>query len=84
LFGKCCCKTTKEAEKEQAIAKAQLLRMEWKIKAETGTLTKIKRFRDVADKTGADMKLELEQNGGKVSYKDYINALKRNHSPFFD
>ena len=84
LFGKWYCKSTKEVEKEQAIAKAQLLRMEWKIKAETGTLTKSKRFRDVAEKTISDMKFELEHNGGKITYKDYINALNRYHIPFFD
>tara|TARA_R110001583_G_scaffold169652_1_gene322517 strand:- start:3742 stop:5037 length:1296 start_codon:yes stop_codon:yes gene_type:complete len=84
LFGKWYCKSTKETRKELAIARAQLLRMEWKIKAETGTLTKSKRFRDVAEKAIASMQHELEHGAGKITYKDYINALNKYHIPYFD
>ncbi|PKG93143.1 site-specific integrase [Paraglaciecola sp. MB-3u-78] len=84
LFGKWYCKSTKEVGKDQAIAKAQLLRMEWKIKAETGTLTKSKRFRDVAEKAIACMELELANGGGIASYREYIHVLKRYHVTFFD
>ncbi len=84
LFGKWHCKSTKQIEKEEAMASARLLRMEWKIKAETGTLTKSKRFRDVAERCILAMGHELAHGGGKVSYKDYIGALRRYHIPFFD
>lgn len=84
LYGKWHCKSTKEKQKDLAIAKAQLLRMEWKIKAETGTLTQSKRFRDVAEKAIKKMKNELAHGGGKVSFKDYINVLNKYHIPFFD
>lgn len=59
LFGKWHCKPTKQVDKEEAAAAARLLRMEWKIKAETGTLTKSKRFRDVAAKSILAMEREL-------------------------
>ena len=84
LFGKWYCKSTKQVDKEEAVAAARLLRMEWKIKAETGTLTTSKRFRDVAAKSILAMEHELAHGGGKVSYKDYIGALKKYHIPFFD
>jgi len=51
--------------------------MEWKIKAETGTLTTSKRFRDVAAKSILAMEHELARGGGKVSYKDCMGALKK-------
>ena len=84
LFGKWHCKSTKQVDKEEAVAAARLLRMEWKIKAETGTLTTSKRFRDVAAKSILAMEHELAHGGGKVSYKDYMGALKKYHIPFFD
>jgi len=56
--------------------------MEWKIKAETGTLTKSKRFRDVAEKAIACMELELANGGGIASYREYIHVLKRYHVTF--
>lgn len=84
LFGKWHCKSTKQTDKDEAIAAARLLRMEWKIKAETGTLTKSKRFRDVANKAITSMEHELAHGGGKVSYKDYVGALNKYHIPFFD
>lgn len=49
LFGKWYCKSTKEKDKDKAIAKAHYIIMESRIKAEQGTLTKSKRFRDVAE-----------------------------------
>ncbi|MEQ5808952.1 site-specific integrase [Alteromonas sp. NFXS44] len=84
LFGKWHCKSTKQTDKDEALAAARLLRMEWKIKAETGTLTKSKRFRDVAERCILAMEHELAHGGGKISYKDYIGALRRYHIPFFD
>jgi len=84
LFGTWYCKSTKQSDKDEAIAAARLLRMEWKIKAETGTLTKSKRFRDVANLAITNMEHSLLHGGGKVSFKDYIGALKRYHIPFFD
>ena len=84
LFGKWYCKSTKETNKDLATARAQLLRMEWKIKAETGTLTKSKRFRDVAEKAILNMENELLHGGGKVSYREYVHVLKRYHIQFFD
>lgn len=84
LFGTWYCKSTKEIDPEEAKARARLLRMEWKIKAETGTLTKSKRFKDVADKVIQKMEMAREQGGGKVVFKDYIGALNRYHIPFFD
>jgi len=84
LFGKWYCKSTKQTDKDEAIAAARLLRMEWKIKAETGSLTKSKRFRDVANKAITSMEHELAHGGGKVSYKDYVGALNKYHIPFFD
>ncbi len=83
LFGKWHCKSTKQVDKEEAVAAARLLRMEWKIKAEIGTLTTSKRFRDVAAKSILAMEHELAHGGGKVSYKDYMGALKKYHIPFF-
>lgn len=82
LFGKWHCKSTKQVDKEEAVAAARLLRMEWKIKAESGTLTTSKRFRDVAAKSILAMEHELAHGGGKVSYKDYMGALKKYHIPF--
>mgnify|MGYP001030122610 CR=1 FL=1 len=59
-----------QIDKDEALAAARLLRMEWKIKAETGTLSKSKRFRDVAERCILAMEHELAHGGGKVSYKD--------------
>lgn len=85
LFGKWYCKSTKERvdNKDQAIARAHYIMIESRIKAEQGTLTKSKRFRDVAEKAISDMKSELAHGGGKVIYKDYINALNKYHIPYF-
>ena len=81
LFGKWYCKSTKEKadNKDQAIARAHYIMIESRIKAEQGTLTKSKRFRDVAEKAISDMENELAHGGGKVIYKDYINAVSYTH-----
>jgi integrase len=84
LFGKWYCKSTKERDKDKAIAKAHYIVMESRIKAEQGTLTKSKRFRDVAERAITKMENELEHGGGKVIYRDYINVLRKYHIPFFD
>ncbi|MDP5131950.1 MAG: phage integrase SAM-like domain-containing protein [Paraglaciecola sp.] len=84
LFGKWYCKSTKEKVKEKVIAKAHYILMESRIKAEQGTLTKSKRFRDVVDLAIHKMEHELEHGGGKVIYKDYMNALRKYHIPFYD
>ncbi|MFD3306597.1 tyrosine-type recombinase/integrase [Alteromonas macleodii] len=84
LFGKWHCKSTRQTDKDEAVAAARLLRMEWKIKAEAGVLTQSKRFRDVAEEAINRMKNELANKNGKQSYKDYINALNKYHIPFFD
>lgn len=78
------CKSTKQTDKDEAIAAARLLRMEWQVKADTGTLTSSKRFRDVAEKAITRMEQELSMGGGKVVYRDYVNALRKYHVPFFD
>ncbi|GGO65325.1 tyrosine-type recombinase/integrase [Bowmanella pacifica] len=84
LFGKWYCKSTKEKERDKAIAKAHYIILESRIKAEQGTLSKSRRFRDVAELAISKMENELEHGGGKVIYKDYINALNKYHVPFFD
>lgn len=72
LFGKWHCKSTKEKQKDLAIAKAQLLRMEWKIKAEVGTLTKSKRFRDVAERAINRMESEIARDSRKNAYNLHV------------
>lgn len=84
LFGKWYCKSTKQTDKNEAIAAARYLRFEWKVKAETGTLTNSKRFKDVAERAIKSMEHDLAHKVGKVSYKDYIGALRKYHIPFFD
>lgn len=84
LFGKWYCKSTIQTDVEEAKAAARLIRMEHKIKLETGTLTQSKRFKDVAEKAVDAMQHELDMGGGKVAYRDYINALRKYHIPFFE
>ncbi|GAA0374918.1 hypothetical protein GCM10009092_43940 [Bowmanella denitrificans] len=84
LFGKWYCKSTKEKDKDKAIAKAHYIILESRIKAEQGTLSKSRRFRDVAELAISKMENELEHGGGKIIFKDYINALRKYHVPFFD
>lgn len=84
LYGKWYMRTTKQKSKDEAIARAHILLMEYKIRAETNTLIDSKRFIDVAEKTIAEMQSELLHGGGKVIYKDYIGVLRKYHIPFFE
>lgn len=84
LLGKWYCKSTKEKDLEEAKAEAKLLRREYQVKIETGTLSTSKRFRDVAEKAVKTMEHELAMGTGKVAYKDYISALTKYHIPIFD
>ena len=84
LYGKWYSKATKEKELEKAKAKAHIILMEYQIKADNNLLVDSRRFKDVADKTIEFLKNELEHGGGKVSYKDYIQALNKYHIPYFD
>ncbi|WAJ69521.1 tyrosine-type recombinase/integrase [Catenovulum adriaticum] len=77
-------KSTKETDLDKAISKAYSIVVEHKIKAEHGINVLTKRFKDVALETIAKMKEELEHGGGKVIYKDYIQALNKYHIPYFD
>ena len=84
LYGKWYCKSTKEKELSNAIARAHMILMEYKVKAENNLLVDSKRFKDVAKRTIDKMQNELDNGGGKVSYRDYIQALNKYHIPFFD
>ena len=57
--------------------------MEYKYKLENNLLTGSKRFQDVAKKTTEQLQLDLDKGTGKVSYKDYIQAINKYHIPFF-
>lgn len=84
LSGKWYCKTTKEADKDRAIAMAHRILIEHEVRAETNTLTTSKRFADVAAKAIATMENDLKRGAGKAIYEDYIGALNKYHIPFFD
>lgn len=84
LWGKWYCKTTKETDKDRAIAMAHRILLEHEIRAETNTLTTSKRFRDVAEKAIKTMEADLQRGTGKAIYEDYIGALEKYHIPFFD
>lgn len=84
LSGKWYCRTTKEVDKDRAIAMAHRILMEYEIRAKTNTLTTSKRFKDVAEKAISTMQADLGRNAGKAIYEDYIGALKKYHIPFFD
>jgi len=84
LYGKWYSKATKQTDKEQAIAMAHRIFMDFEIRAETNTLVQSRRFKDVADKTIENMQSELLHGGGKVIYKDYIGILRKYHIPYFD
>lgn len=84
LYGKWYSKATKEKELDQAIARAHLLLMEYKVKAENNLLVDSKRFKDVANQVIKKLQAELDNGGGKVTYRDYIQALNKYHIPFFD
>jgi integrase len=84
LYGKWYSKATKQTDKEQAIAMAHRIFMDFEIRAETNTLVQSRRFKDVAEKTIENMQSELLHGGGKVIYKDYIGILRKYHIPYFD
>jgi len=84
LNGKWYCKTTKEEDKNRAIAMAHRILIEHEVRAKTNTLTTSKRFRDVAEKAIATMKMDIKRGAGKVIYEDYIGCLQKYHIPFFD
>lgn len=84
LNGKWYCKTTKEEDKDRAIAMAHRIYIEHEVRAQTNTLTTSKRFRDVAEKAIATMQIDLKRGAGKVIYEDYIGCLQKYHIPFFD
>jgi hypothetical protein len=84
LYGKWYSKATKQTDKDQAIAMAHRIFMDFEIRAETNTLVQSRRFKDVAEKTIENMQSELLHGGGKVIYKDYIGILRKYHIPYFD
>lgn len=84
LYGKWYSKATKEKELDEAIARAHITFMEFKVKAENNLLVNSKRFRDVADRVIKKLQAELDNGGGKVTYRDYIQALNKYHIPFFN
>ena len=72
LYRKWYCKATKEKELAKAIARAHMIYMEYQVKADNNLLVDSKRFRDVAARTIKNLQNELDNGGGKVSYRDYI------------
>ncbi|MDO6447165.1 site-specific integrase [Colwellia sp. 1_MG-2023] len=84
LYGKWYSKATKEKELGNAVARAHLILMEYKVKAENNLLVDSKRFKDVADRVIKNLQNELDNGGGKVTYRDYIQALNKYHIPYFD
>ncbi|MFD2165162.1 tyrosine-type recombinase/integrase [Thalassotalea euphylliae] len=84
LYGKWYSKATKEKELDKAIARAHILFMEYKVKAENNLLVDSKRFKDVANQVIKKLQAELDNGGGKVTYRDYIQALNKYHIEFFD
>lgn len=84
LFGKWYSKATKQKNKDKAIAMAHRLFLEHEIGLKTNTLVQSKAFRFVAEKCITKMEHELVHGGGKLTYKDYICALRKYHIPYFD
>ncbi|MDC2888989.1 tyrosine-type recombinase/integrase [Psychrosphaera algicola] len=83
LHGKWYSRTTKEKVLEKAVAQARVLKIQYETKYENNILVSSKSFKDVAAKTIERFQLELDNDTGKVSYKDYIQALNKYHIPFF-
>jgi integrase len=83
IFRKWYAKATKKTNKDEAIAMAHRILLDYQIRAETNTLVESKRFKVVAEKAIEKMETELLY-GGKVSYRDYIGTLRKYHIPFFD
>jgi integrase len=84
LWGKWYCKSTKQKDKDKAIAMAHRIFLEHEIRVENGTLAQSKRFKDVAELAIERMYQELENGGGKSVFLDYIRALRNYHIPYFD
>jgi integrase len=84
LYRKWYSKATKEKDLDKAIARAHMIYMEYQVKAENNLLVDSKRFKDVATRTIDKLQNELDNGGGKVSYRDYIQALNKYHIPYFD
>lgn len=61
-----------------------MIYMEYQVKADNNLLVDSKRFRDVAARTIKNLQNELDNGGGRVSYRDYIQALNEYHIPYFD
>ena len=84
LYRKWYSKATKEKDLDKAIARAHIIYMEYQVKAENNLLVDSKRFKDVAARTIEKLQNELDNGGGKVSYRDYIQALNKYHIDYFD
>ncbi|WP_286233685.1 tyrosine-type recombinase/integrase [Thalassotalea sediminis] len=84
LYGKWYSKATKEKELDKAIARAHITFMEFKVKAENNLLVNSKRFKDVANRVISKLQSELKNGAGKITYRDYIQALNKYHIKFFD
>ena len=84
LYRKRYAKATKKTDKDEAIAMAHRIQLDYQIRAETNTLVDSKRFEVVAEKAIEKMETELLYGGGKVSYRDYIGTLRKYHIPFFN
>lgn len=77
-------KTTKQKEKEKAIAMAHRLQMELEFMAERNLLVNSKRFRDVADKAIKAMQQFIDNGKDIEKYTTYMQVLRKYHIPFFD
>ena len=84
LYRKWYSKATKEKDLNKAIARAHIIYMEYQVKADNNLLVDSKRFKDVAARTIEKLQNELDNGGGKVSYRDYIQALNKYHIDYFD
>lgn len=78
------CKSTKKKDKDEAIAAAHLIFQDHEIRHENNLLVQSKRFRDVAERVISRLEREYEFGGQRRTCKDYIQALKNYHIPYFD
>jgi integrase len=84
LYGKWYSKATRETDLDKAIERARIIYVEYQYKTENNLLIKSKRFKDVAEQAIKNLEVELDNGEGKVTYRDYIQALNKYHIPFFD
>jgi integrase len=84
VAGKWRSKATKQKEKEKAIGMAYRIQMEYQFMVDRDLLISSKRFRDVAEKAISTMQEALDNETGALSYKTYIQVLRKYHIPFFD